>query len=112
MSIRQHFQEFYCMLSFFRVENEIPCEPGTYSLGNQTVCTVCEAGYMCPDAEGASIEPCVAGTFSLAQATECTDCPLGKACPDTNSTLTQVECSPGNYSLGRQTECTPCPAGL
>lgn len=96
--------------SDFRDGNEIPCPAGFYSVGNQTQCTRCDAGYMCPNTDGTGITACVAGKYSEAGAVECTDCPKGYACPLTNSSQT-TECQAGFYSTGKQTECTPCPAG-
>ena len=115
-------------------ENTCACTLGYFATitdidGNDviTACTICPAGYFCPD--GVVSSPCNAGTFQDQQGqTQCINCAAGffngqlaqtscTACPaGTASNLTGaaacLPCAANTYNPNvGQTECTACPNG-
>lgn len=56
--------------------------PGYVSSNGSTECTVCPAGYACPDNTDPSKNyECVDGSYSIEGETTCTTCPSGSYCP-------------------------------
>ena len=89
---------------------EIPCSSGTFSNGSQSACTVCPAGFACPDTTAAIYMECEPGTYSDTGESFCHVCPAGYECPRTDLSLT-VPCESGTYSVGGAANCTVCSAG-
>jgi hypothetical protein len=85
------------------------CPEGTFSnegdLGKKIhccdlfwiACTLCPAGYTCPNADGSSKEECAAGSFSLRGVKDCTVCPAGHQCPYKDDEFIEV-CPAGTFS--------------
>lgn len=95
----------------------VDCPEGTYSLGDGTsdseqyTCTVCPAGYECPNPGEAPTE-CASDTeYSVAGSTACASCLAGRECSldVSGSPGYPPACAPGEtWSAG---ECAPCAAG-
>ena len=95
-----------------------------FSAEGESVCTICDAGYACPDpassevactegyfsAEGAdNCTRCANNEISNALHTACDPCPAGKSCSD--PTLMPSDCSAGDYAMVGDGVCQSCPAG-
>ena len=70
------------------------CPAGTYNSESTTAayCTVCDAGYYCPQSDASPLVyklPCEKGFYSAEGATECTLCPVGTYCPNEATSETQ-----------------------
>lgn len=89
----------------------LPCELGTFSLGNQSACTLCPLGMECPASDGSMNVNCAPGSYSTGRSASCTPCPPGYACPYTDQDI-EIQCPPGSYSTGIQSACSTCPPGL
>ncbi len=80
---------------------------GTYATGWATSCTVCTAGYYCPDATATVY--CTAGNYCPQGSTAAITCPDGFKCP-TNGMSVPTACGSGYYSTSGSgsTGCTWC----
>jgi hypothetical protein len=67
---------------------EIDCELGEYSPSGLSVCTVCPAGYACPNIYDDYKVLCEPGYYALAKAHECTACPAGEEWTNSTNSLT------------------------
>ena len=65
------------------------------------MCTLCPAGYTCPNVDGTSVALCADGTFSLRGRSECTNCPAAHQCPYPDDEFMEM-CPPGTYSVGKE----------
>jgi len=97
------------------VSTRVACSPGSFSVGGESVCTVCPAGFACPNADGSGIEECEGGvTYSTGGQIACSPCQVGYAC----SKATHIPCGAGTYSADAEDEdgqvlekvCLPCAA--
>ena len=70
----------YMYICLFRVQ----CEAGSYSVGNQSSCTLCPRGSSCPSNSDHPL-PCFPGTYSLAGAVNCSICDAGHQCANPTS---------------------------
>ncbi|GIQ81354.1 hypothetical protein KIPB_002301, partial [Kipferlia bialata] len=86
----------------------VECPSGSYTLGGETACNDCLAGYSC-DSNKTTGTACEDGYYSLGGEALCTLCPAGYYCdqPDEEPTL----CADGYYSAGGTDTCHECPAG-
>ena len=82
----------------------MPCPLGSFSLGGQTACTECPAGYACPDQESSDAVACASGYYSLGGAASCTICPAGSYC--VSRAVDPLPCPSGTFSYEGQTTCT------
>ena len=107
------------------------CPPGTFSTGNTTTCTNCEAGHyasgtnstfcsQCPvgtyrnlTSSGASCTNCPTGHYAAVVASSfCLPCPIGTYRGMTNAGSACVNCPAGYYAnVTGAGVCLPCPAG-
>lgn len=71
----------------------VACGDGEYSLIEAKACTVCPAGYECPNKDQYPT-PCPSGTYSVGSAISCDTCGAGVACPSVAAADT-VACDPG-----------------
>ena len=106
---KQH--HFFLSLNYHSSATLFPCEPGAFSIGNQTSCTPCPPGMACPESDGSSNSICSPGSYSTDRSVVCTACPPGFACPFSDQEL-EIPCVPGLFSIGMQIECTQCPVGM
>lgn len=79
----------------------LPCPAGSFQNAQQkSSCSVCPAGYYCPDGVSGTINPII--------------CPQGYYCPE-NTTSFRPACPAGTFSnttgLSKSTDCTLCLAG-
>jgi hypothetical protein len=88
----------------------VTCSSGSYSVSGSSECTICRAGYFCPQSDASLEIPCADGTYSLAGSTSCTPCPAGYMCANSNGTSI-VSCDSGYYSVEGDMDCHACPAG-
>ena len=85
------------------------CSSGYYSYAGDGVCSICPAGYRCPDA---TVQPilCEPGQYNLPGKITCTTCPEGHFCVDPTSTPSI--CPQGQWAPAGSSMCSNCPLGF
>lgn len=94
-----------CPVGTFSPRIAHPCEPcpvGTYSatVGTYMNCTVCPAGYECPNKASAPVKCSDLGFYSGFGATSCTQCSAGTYSDTAGKPASCTPCWPGRYSPG------------
>lgn len=97
------------MLNFVCLFLSLARKAGSFSLGNQSSCTVCLSGSKCPSRSEPPIE-CPIGHYSFNRSTQCQQCPVGSECPIPSAT--PRKCALGYYAdAPGRIQCQQCPAG-
>ncbi len=78
-------------------------------LGDQSVCTACPAGFMCPVKSNPPIV-CAPGTFSIGSQALCTPVPAGFYTASAGM-MSPVKCGVGQYASGGASVCSTCELG-
>ena len=88
------------------------CQPGSYSVGSQEACLLCNAGQYQNATGGTGCLPCPAGEAMLQTgASQCSACQPGQYASDTGF-LTCLSCAIGSFSAGYGAlGCTGCSSG-
>ena len=89
-----------------------PCPTGTFSLGYQSLCTVCAVGTVNLQTNQTACTPCAAGSFCSANTTSL--CPAGAFSAAGQTACTRCAAGTFNSAAGQSDPavCAPCPGVL
>lgn len=87
------------------------CDAGEFSLGRQTACDPCPAGYSCANKDSEPVV-CEAGFYSNGSLTACVECDAGYACAEGSKSPRPADgLCPLGYFCEDGKDLTSCPAG-